>query len=382
MSELTSPVAATMLASLDGMGPRRLAALLQTSDPVAVIDHIKNGRVQTRIAPVDMSQLWAKSLIAMAPESFAAALATSAITVTTSHDDDHPELLRNDIDPCPVLFRRGAPVPQGGPAVAIIGTRRCSGVGRELAYELGAELAAAHVTVVSGLALGIDGAAHQGALEAGGAAPLAVVGSGADVVYPKRHQALWAKMIDEGTLLTEVPPGGAPLAWRFPARNRMLAALADVIVVVESRGAGGSLLTVDQAIRRGREVMAVPGSLRNPAAEGANNLLADGCAPVRNVDDILAVLGLGTIDASTRREQPAAGPEGEAGQVFGALDDGPTSPDQVAVRTGLPAAAVFAQLELLISAGWVATDGTKFLPARRSASAAIAKGGGSCTPGE
>ena len=172
------------------------------------------------------------------------------VTVTTPYDVGHPDRLAADIDPSPVIFRQGRRLDHSAPAVTVVGTRRCSPTGRNVAFELGSGLAEAGVTVVSGLALGIDGAAHRGALSVDGAPPVGVVGSGLNVVYPKGNSDLWRSMRDFGTLLSEAPLDGRPEAWRFPARNRLLAALADVVVVVESKRSGGSLLTVEEAARR------------------------------------------------------------------------------------------------------------------------------------
>src|SRR5204862_479680 len=155
-----------------------------------------------------------------------------------------------------------------------------------VARQLGRELAAHGVAIVSGLAIGIDGSAHEGALAAKAAPPVGVVGSGLDVVYPKRHRHLWDAVAAAGVLLSEAPMGAVPERWRFPARNRILAALSDVVVVVESHAAGGSMHTVRAAIDRGIPVMAVPGSMRNPAAAGTNQLLSEGVPPARDPDDI------------------------------------------------------------------------------------------------
>ena len=194
-----------------------------------------------------------------------------------------------------------------GPRVAIVGTRRCSTTGAGVAFELGRDLAAAGVVVVSGLASGIDGAAHRGVLAADGAPPVGVVGSGLDVVYPRGQSSLWRAVAEVGVLISEAPLGAAPERWRFPARNRIIAALVDIVVVVESHRRGGSLHTVDEADRRGRDVLAVPGSIRNPAATGTNELLAEGRAPVCSVDDVLVALGLSgarSAASSDRRMLP------------------------------------------------------------------------------
>ena len=204
-----------------------------------------------------------------------------------------------------------------------------------MARGLGHDLAAAGVAVVSGLALGIDGAAHQGVLDA--AAPTVVrSGSSAAVTTsPTRAgtASLWAAVGEQGVLLGEAPLGVRPAPWRFPARNRIIAALADVVVVVESHAAGGSLLTVREAIDRGIDVMAVPGSVRSPAAAGTNQLLADGCHPVRDADDVLVALGMvpgGRRPAADRRPVPA--PEDRA--LLDAFDWEPATLEHLALRTG------------------------------------------------
>ena len=161
-------------------------------------------------------------------------------------------------------------------------------------------------------------------------------------------------------MLSEAPLGARPQAWRFPARNRLIVALADLVVVVESRAAGGSLLTVEEAVRRGVDVMAVPGSLRNGAAMGTNQLIADGCAPVLGTDDVLAALGLDQSGRAERRGSDAPCERwGPAAAVFDAVDDGPTSIDEVIARSGVEAAEVYAELARLELAGVVVRDGAR-----------------------
>ena len=159
------------------------------------------------------------------------------------------------------------------------------------------DLADAGVAVVSGLALGVDGAAQAGALDRGGAPVIGVVGSGLDVVYPRQHSALWRSIADAGLLVGEAPPGASPERWRFPARNRIIAAIADAVVVIESHARGGSLSTVDAALARDRTILAVPGSIRSPASDGTNDLLAQGAAPARDAGDVLVALGLVPLPA-------------------------------------------------------------------------------------
>ncbi len=200
----------------------------------------------------------------------------------------YPAALCHDPDPPEVLFARGRLGAVEQPCVAVVGTRACTRYGHDVARRLGHELARSGVAVVSGLAAGIDGAAHEGALLApGGGPPIGVVGSGLDVVYPQRHRSLWRRVGDEGLLLSEAPLGTRPEPWRFPARNRLIAALSRVVVVVESPGHGGALLTAGEAADRGVPVMAVPGPVSSVASAGANRLLADGAHVAFDTDSVL-----------------------------------------------------------------------------------------------
>src|SRR5947208_8419119 len=226
----------------------------------------------------------------------------AGVAVYVLGNDAYPIVLAEDHEAPAVLFSVGELAAADGPRGAIIGSGRCTRYGRDVAFDLGRDLARAGVRVVSGLALGIDGAAHLGALAAGdGAAPpVAVVGSGLDVVYPRAHARLWAHVAEAGVVLSEAPLGARPEAWRFPARNRILAALADVVVVVESHASGGSMHTVRAAEERGKLIMAVPGSVRNPASAGTNKLLSEGLPPARDTDDVLAAVALATAGRPPR----------------------------------------------------------------------------------
>ena len=341
------------------MSSRRLGHLLadRTVDEAWAL--VSAGAPCPPPVPREHAARWAADLARADADAVATRLVELGCRVTSWHDASHPRRLSEDIDPAPVLFRRGRFPDPAAPTVGIVGTRRCSGPGKQIAFELGAELSQAGVSVVSGLALGVDGAAHRGALAANGARPIAVVGSGIDVVYPRRHLELWERVADKGCLCTEAPLGAEPEPWRFPARNRLIAALSDLIIVVESRSAGGSLLTVDEAVRRGIDVMAVPGSVKNGAADGTNQLLVDGCAPVRDADDVLMALGLATVDSTARRSGEKTAPSGDAGAVFAVIDDGPTSVDEIVQFTGLELGAVYLVLERLMSSGHIMADGVR-----------------------
>ena len=279
----------------------------------------------------------------------------AGITTVLRDDPRYPERLRADLEPPAVLFASGDLASLGDVRVAIVGTRRCTGAGAGFARELGRELTDAGVTVVSGLALGIDGAAHRGVLEAGGR-PVAVVGSGHDVVYPARHRDLWGRVRDAGLMLSEAPLGTRPAAWRFPARNRIIAALSHLVVVVESHAAGGSLLTVKEAADRDIPVMAVPGSIRQPSCAGTNRLIADGCAPVLDTTDVLVALGL-TAAARAGDADPRPAPDPSQKVVLEAFDWQPATLEHLAVRTGLRLPELALTLEGLLATGWVMAEG-------------------------
>ena len=374
---------AAVLGGLTGATPLRLHNLLEERSARDALLAIESDSIGTEVAPVDVLVEWQREINGIDLTAVSARLDAIDVQVSTLHESTHPPQLINDVDPAPLIFCCGSLPDPSLVHVAVIGTRRASSIGREVARELGMGLAEAGVVVVSGLALGIDGEAHRGALLAGAAPPLAVVGSGVDVVYPKRHGDLWTEVVNAGALISEAPLGGRPEPWRFPARNRLIAAFADLLVVVESRHSGGSLLTVEQALRRDLEVMAVPGSVRNKAADGTNQLLADGCAPARDVTDVLVALGLSEIAVATRRNETAVGaPEsevisqgaspdhsaavlghtavlGQGAVVLEAIDDGPTSLDEVVDRTGLGVIDVYAHVEELVASGLVVHDGSR-----------------------
>ncbi|MCQ3813043.1 MAG: DNA-protecting protein DprA [Acidimicrobiia bacterium] len=370
--EAREDVLAAALAALPGATALRLHNLLEARSASEAYAAINDGVLSSDVAPLEVLEEWQTGITRFDLGILQARIDAAEVRVSILHDADHPLQLKHDIDPAAVLFRRGNLPDPGLAHVAVVGTRRATAIGREVARQLGFGLAQAGVVVVSGLALGIDGEAHRGALLAEGAAPVAVVGSGVDVVYPKRHADLWQQIAECGAVVSEAPIGANPEPWRFPARNRLIAAFADLVVVVESRRAGGSLLTVEQAMRRDIDVMAVPGSVRNRAAEGTNALLVDGCAPARDVADVLVALGLSEIAVTARRDNSfadrGAAPNlrvvGGAGSkemitVLEAIDDGPTSIDEVLARTGLAVFDVSACVEELVTANLVTHDGAR-----------------------
>ncbi len=356
------------LASLPRAGSRRLQRLLRGQDPEEVWQKVLAGVVEGTVADTDLRALWQTHAADVDLVGLAKRLTALDVWVVTPGDAGYPQRLVDDIDPAPVLFGRGRVCDGVTPAVAIVGTRRCTPTGRSVAVELGAGLAEAGAVVVSGLALGIDGAAHRGALSVTGSVVTGVVGSGLDVVYPRGNSDLWQAVAEAGTLLTEAPLGAEPEGWRFPARNRLLAGLADVVVVVESKRAGGSMHTVEEALKRDVTVMAVPGSVRNPAAAGTNFLLSEGCAPVCSTDDVVVALGLVTEGRVAAGVNPGTGsplPSLDSFQqrVLDALDDGPVSIDQLVMRVGARSLEVLAATEQLEALGMATREGGRVMRA-------------------
>jgi DNA processing protein len=335
------------LAGLPWMTPQRLRRLLDGRAARDAWADMRWGRA---------GEAWAAAAGKVAVGAVEEAHLAAGITVSLLGQPGYPEMLAGDHEAPAVLFSRGGLSALRPPSVGVVGTRRATHAGRETAAELGRELAAAGVGVVSGLALGIDGAAHLGALGAGAAPPVGVVACGLDVVYPRRHRALWEQVAEAGALLSEVPLGTPPEPWRFPLRNRVIAALSQVVVVVESHETGGSMHTVNAAEARSRTVLAVPGSVRSPAAAGVNRLLAEGCGPARDTLDVLVALGLCQPGARSSPPVEPALPEEER-EVLEAVDWGPTSVDTVLSRTGAELPAVAAVLARLEHAGWVRCGG-------------------------
>ena len=244
-------------------------------------------------------------------------------------------------DPPAVLFAAGRAeafdVLREEPAVAVVGTRQASPYGTEVAYAIGRGLGASGVPVVSGLALGIDGTAHRGCLDGRGV-PIAVVACGPDVVYPRRHRGLHQRVCAEGLVLSELPPGTEPYRWSFPARNRIMAGLARLTLVVEAADPSGSLITADFAKDLGRCVAAVPGRVTSHVAQGTNSLLKEGAAAITGTDDVLDELfGVGVRQAPVARTPRSAPDDPALRAVLEAADTCP-SVEAIARTTGRTAA--------------------------------------------
>jgi DNA processing protein len=282
-------------------------------------------------------------------------LTRSGLVAVCGHADAYPPLLRELEDPPAVLFGAGRAevlaLLADQPAVTVVGTRRASPYGTEVAYALGRGLGASGVPVVSGLALGVDGTAHRGCLDGRGV-PVAVVASGPDVIYPRRHRSLHARVREAGLVLAELPPGTEPYRWSFPARNRIMAGLAHLTLVVEAADPSGSLITADFAKDLGRCVAAVPGRVTSSVARGTNNLLKDGATPISGTEDVLDELfGVGV----RRVRDNDQGSEPDDPLLARVLDaaEACDSVESVARATGQSAAGTRAALGRLEAEGYL-----------------------------
>jgi DNA processing protein len=353
--------AAAALAGLPMMTVSRLGALLRSHPPteawqVAAGKAPPAGAVAGLLATPELRSAWRTAAVDRRLREAAQRCTDSGIDVVWWGHPAYPVLLLEDPLPPPVLFVKGSLQVLEGRRVGVVGTRNATAAGRVAARQLGEYLGLAGVHVVSGLARGIDGQAHRGLLcGEGPGRPIGVVASGLDVVYPREHRDLWHAVAEHGLLLSEAPPGTSPEAYRFPLRNRVVAALSEVLVVVESRERGGSLLTASAALERGVPVMAVPGSVGNRAASGTNALLRDGAAPVLDADDVLTALCLDHRRHGARVHlDPRPRPRGSDEAVYRALQREPRTLDGLALATASPLVEVAMAAARLELAGWVA----------------------------
>ena len=353
IDELPEAAWVSALLTLPKMGPRRIDALVESSgDARSAWDRICGGAVvHVSGVSTELVASWRESARNYDVGDRWAAMKCLGISATTPDDPDFPKRLLDDPYQPRIVFQRGTLSEQ--PTVGIIGTRTCTAYGQRCAFEFGQEPAKAGVTVVSGLALGIDAASHRGALAAEvSTSVVGVVGSGLDVIYPKRNRQLWEQVATEGALISETPPGIHPAPWRFPARNRIIAGLSDAVVVIESHDRGGSLLTVDEAQLRDVPVGAVPGPITSSAAAGTNRLLADGAVPVLGVDDIFSMIGFSPPITVDRTDSDSTHSD-----VLNALGWTPLLFEQLCLRVTLGAADLAREIEQLCLRGLIVRKG-------------------------
>jgi DNA processing protein len=324
--------------------------------PIAALAAVRAGRAAEALdvaepKRAELARAWGAALDATAA-GLLPALIQRATRVLYVGGPGYP--IDEGIDDRPaVLFTEGnRPDGLDQPRVAVVGTRAATPHGLADARELGAALADAGVVVVSGLAIGIDGEAHLGALDAGGTV-IGVVATGLDVVYPRRHGILYERVREHGLLVSEQPFGIGPHPGRFPVRNRIIAALADVCIVVEATQRGGARITARHSLDYGRSVLAIPGSRRNPSARGCNELIAEGAQPLLDPADIAVALELtpGSRRHPSRGRAGLPGATTEERAVFRALGGEPATADELVNRSGFSPGAVALAVSGLVRAG-------------------------------
>ena len=278
------------------------------------------------------------------------------VRICTFLEEDYPGLVRQIHDPPPYLYLKGEIYPEDEHAIAIVGSRRCTHYGRSVAFRMAHELALQGFTVVSGLAKGIDAAAHEGAIEAGGRT-IGVLGCGIDVAYPREHSGLKEAIIRQGALVTERPMGDSPAPENFPRRNRIISGLSLGVLVVEATEKSGALITASSALEQGRDVFAVPGQIGSQTSTGTHNLIKQGAKLVDRMEDILEEIPVARV---TCRPNPVSGDGPERGwrspeltareqKVYSLLSGDPTYVDDLTVQAAISPsemANLLLQLEL------------------------------------
>lgn len=334
-----------------GIGAARLRALIDTFGDLesawrAPVEDLRASGLDRRSLENLLAQ---RSRLDLAAE--VAKLERSGVTALTWDDPAYPRRLREISNPPPLLYLRGTLKEADEWAVAIVGTRRASVYGREVARDFGSAIAASGATVVSGLARGIDAVAHEAALKAGGRT-IAVLGSGVDTVYPPEHRRLAQAIAESGVLISELPLGGTPESGNFPARNRIISGLSSATVVIEAGETSGALLTAQFAVEQGREVFAVPGSIYSRASEGANRLIREGARPALSATDVLEALNLTqvTVQAETRAALPMDETEERLMSYLSAI---PIHVDELGLLSQMPIAQVSSTLAIMELKGMV-----------------------------
>lgn len=353
------------MSTIDGVGPATLRRLAGLGDPAGTWAALCRGSLPANLMGAERTagglagaertvEEWRRAARRTDPARLWDQLRHHGVGVASIGAAGYPSQLVEDPDPPVLVFHRGDLQVLGRPRVAIVGTRRATGYGLEVAHQLGRGLAEAGVCVVSGLALGIDAAAHAGACSVDGAGPAAVVAAGLDAPCPVANRVLARRVASCGLVLSEAPVGVSAQPWRFPVRNRIIASLAQVVVVVESADRGGSMSTVEHASVRDRTVLAVPGPVGAPSSAGTNALIADGAGVCTSLDDVLLALGLAsTTGGGAVHVDPRPEPVGLPRRVLDVLGWRPESIEFVVNGVGGAVPAVVAALGWLEANGWV-----------------------------
>ena len=284
-------------------------------------------------------------------------LSERGIWFVTPLDREYPERLLHIYDYPMGLYVKGRLPDSQRPAVAVVGARSCSSYGGRAAGRMARELAEAGVQIISGLALGIDGEAHRGALEGGGET-FAVLGCGVEICYPKSHGHLFERILERGGVISEYPPVEQPLSWHFPVRNRIISALSDAVLVMEAREKSGSLITAETGLEQGKEIFALPGRITDPLSRGCNQLIQDGANLLVSSAQVLEAMGIfrEKMEVSGRKEHKGLAKIEK--MVYSCLDSEPRHPEVIAAAAGLSVSQTMGILLELELAGWaVRTDG-------------------------
>jgi len=343
---------ALRLTLIDGVGPRTQQLLLEHFDTIPGIFAASRSQLLNvqGVGPKLASAILA-ARDSLEPEQELARCQARGISLIPRGSALYPESLSKIPDPPALLYCRGELQPRDALAIAIVGSRRCTVYGRQQAERLGGALARAGLTVISGLARGIDGAAHHGALQAGGRT-LAVMGTGLEKIYPPEHADLAERVSKSGALLTEYPLGQAPLPGLFPQRNRIVSGMSLGIIVVEANRNSGAMHTVRHALEQGRDVFAVPGRIDSLASEGCHDLIRDGATLIRNVDDVLQALGPLISPVKTSADTTVNNPreltlDRQEQEILNLVSPDPTLVDEVLQAAGIEASRVLATLTML-----------------------------------
>jgi DNA processing protein len=334
-----------------GIGAARLSNLIKVFGEVekawkAPINDLQEAGLSSKLAK-SLEKIRSQVVL----EEVMKRLERNNITILTWDDLEYPARIKEIELPPPVLFVRGCVAPEDDWAVAIVGTRRMTSYGRQVTTELAQILAVSGVTIVSGLARGVDVIAHQSALEAGGRT-LAVLGSGVDQIYPPEHNRISEKIIQQGALLSDYPMGTPPDAANFPPRNRIISGLVRAVIVVEAGQSSGALITAAFAVEQGREVFAVPGGIYAPQSKGTNLLIQQGARLLLNAQEVLEVLNLTQVGEykTARTVLPSDPTEATLYQILGYE---PCHIDQIHLQSGMPIEKVSATLALMELKGFI-----------------------------
>lgn len=278
------------LSTIKGLGPIRMNKLINYfGDPLSIWEADKRELEYIIDSPV-LARKIVQERESMDIPSLVKKIAEKKIEFITLFDKEYPALLKNISDPPPVLYYKGKLI-FNYPAISIVGARRCTNYGKKIGERIGCELAERGITVISGLARGIDTYGHIGALKGGGRT-IAVLGCGLDIIYPPENKKLYYEIQENGTIVSEYPPGTEPLRGNFPQRNRIISGLSLGVLVIEAARRSGSLITAEIALEQGRKLFAIPGNIDRPQSKGTNELIKDGAKMVIKVEDIIEELFL------------------------------------------------------------------------------------------